>query len=381
MTEQELYIHIPFCARRCAYCDFLSSTGPELVRRAYGKALTAELDAIGQTNPAPLRSVFWGGGTPSLLTPAEFSEIAAAVERNFTLCPSAEYTIEANPGTITEEKMAAWKAAGVNRISMGVQSLEDARLQDIGRIHTARQAKEQFAALRAYGFRNLSMDLMMGLPGQSLAQWQATLRGAVTMEPEHLSCYSLILEEGTPLYQQYEKGELSLPDEEEERAMYHWTVSFLSECGYRQYEISNFAKPGQESRHNQGYWDRVPYIGAGLGAASLAQVNGEEIRYKNTSDMEHYIKESRWPDHIREERQKLTKQDRQEEFMFLGLRKTEGIEAARFCALFGQTPEEVYAKPLQEQLKNGLLKKTQTGYCLTSRGMDLANQVFAAFLQ
>lgn len=380
MKELQLYIHLPFCVKKCAYCDFLSFPAAEETRRAYVRALVREIEAVGRRAPA-LSSLFLGGGTPSLLEPEELNLIFGAVHRHFTLPKEAECTIEANPGTITAGKAECWRNLGINRISMGVQSLEDSLLKRLGRIHTAEDARRQFQLLRKAGFRNISMDLMMGLPDQSLQQWQDTLKEAVSWEPEHISCYSLIVEEGTPFSREQEQGTLALPSEEEERAMYHWTVTYLKAHGYHQYEISNFAREGRESRHNLGYWERRPYIGVGLGAASLIEENGSSCRYRNTEQLQRYLDESGQPEGIQEDRQLLNRRDQMEEFMFLGLRKTAGISRIDFQTRFGAEPEEIFGAALQKQLGDGLLASDGKRYFLTTLGMDLGNQVFAAFLE
>lgn len=302
------------------------------------------------------------------------------IRRNFSLEAGVEWTMEVNPGTATEEKAIVWKEAGINRISMGVQSLNDSLLKRLGRIHTADQARTQFFMLRDKGFKNISVDLMLGLPDQDISQWEETVKEVVSWGPEHISCYSLIVEEGTPFYEQYERGTLSLPEEEEERAMYHWAVPYLAQQGYGQYEISNFAREGFESRHNIGYWERIPYLGIGLGAASLIQDGQRQIRYKNTGNLQQYIKESGRPDQIRQEVQILSQQECMEEFMFLGLRKTRGISGQEFYRNFGIHLEEKYGTVIHTLMEEELLQKEEDRYYLSFRGMDLGNQVFAAFL-
>lgn len=371
-----LYVHIPFCVQKCHYCDFLSFPAATQTRKAYLEALCKEIEAWKGKEKAPISSVFIGGGTPSILTPDELGPVLDTLNECFQIEREAEQTIEINPGTVTREKAFFWKQKGINRISMGVQSLEDDLLKKLGRIHTKKQVLESWYILKDAGFDNLSLDLMMGLPDQTLSVWKKTLREALSLNPRHLSCYSLILEEGTPFYDQQE--ELNLPDEETEREMYFCAQEILSEAGMQQYEISNFSQPGYESRHNTGYWRRRPYIGLGLGASSLLK---EEIRTKNTEDMALYLAKSADPFQIRAEEQSLSIQEQMEEFMFLGLRCTQGVKKSEFLRLFKCPLETVYQTALEQHFQYGLLEQEGDWLRLTRRGMDLANQVFADFLQ
>lgn len=374
----ELYIHIPFCVRKCRYCDFLSFPCAEEERKRYLEALVKEISL--RSTGAPVRSVFLGGGTPSILPGEDIARIMDEVRRHFMLTEDCEITVECNPGTVTADKACLWKAAGINRVSMGVQSFDDGLLKRLGRIHTADEARDSFRILRDASFANLSMDLMMGLPGQSLCTWEKTLREAVVLAPEHLSCYSLIVEEGTPFFDDERAGLLDLPSDEEERAMYHFTQTYLAEEGYQQYEISNFAKPGYSSVHNAGYWERVPYLGLGLGAASLVRTGEGDIRFRNTQDLETYLNFSVLQE-IEEEKEYLTEQEAQEEFMFLGLRKTEGVSETEFEREFGQSIRAVYGPVIADNVAKGLLTEADGRLCLSRRGTDLGNLVFASFLQ
>ena len=370
-----LYVHIPFCMQKCRYCDFLSFKASDENRQQYIDALCKEIDAWKEKETEPISSLFIGGGTPSLLTTEQIGQLMSALHRSFCIEADAEQSIEANPGTITEEKAKCWRQKGINRVSMGVQALDDQLLKQLGRIHNHNQVLESWAILKESGFQNLSIDLMMGLPGQSLEQWENTLHEALTLQPQHLSCYSLIIEEGTPFFE--EQASLNLPEEDTERMMYLSTQQILSGAGMHQYEISNFSLPGFESRHNTGYWRRTPYIGLGLGAASLLK---EEIRYHNTNDMQTYLKCCADLASIREEETKLTVQEQMEEFMFLGLRCTQGVQPDQFERYFSRSMESVYGVSLEKHLRNGLLESKNGWICLTRRGMDLANQVFADFL-
>ena len=370
-----LYVHIPFCMQKCRYCDFLSFPASEENRQLYIDALCKEMDAWKGRETGCISSLFIGGGTPSLLTPNQMEQVMAALHRNFHIEKDAEQTIEVNPGTITEEKAKCWKQKGINRVSMGVQALDDQLLKCLGRIHNHRQVLESWEILRKYEFQNLSFDLMMGLPDQSLIQWEQTLHEAVQLKPQHLSCYSLIIEEGTPFYDEQES--LRLPEEETERLMYLRTQEILSDAGMYQYEISNFSLPGFESKHNTGYWRRQPYIGLGLGAASLLK---EEIRYHNTNDMEHYLRCSGDLMAIREDQVELSLKDQMEEFMFLGLRCTQGVQREEFLRNFGNTLESIYGKVLEKHMQTGLLESKDGWIRLTQAGLNVANQVFVDFL-
>ncbi len=370
-----LYVHIPFCMQKCRYCDFLSFPASEENRQLYVDALCKEIAAWKENETGTISSLFIGGGTPSLLTPAQIEQLMSALHRSFYIEADAEQTIEANPGTITEEKAKCWKQKGINRVSMGVQALDDRLLKRLGRIHDYCQVLEGWGILKKYEFQNLSFDLMMGLPEQSLEQWEKTLYEALQLKPQHLSCYSLIIEEGTPFYD--EQDSLCLPDEETERLMYSRTQEILSEAGMSQYEISNFSQPGFESRHNTGYWRRKPYIGLGLGAASLLK---EEIRYHNTNDMKLYLHSSSDLMAIREEQVELSLKDQMEEFMFLGLRCTQGVQKEEFMNNFGNTLESVYGKVIEKHMQNGLLETKDGWIRLTRAGLDVANQVFVDFL-
>lgn len=372
-----VYIHYPFCVRKCAYCDFLSAPGDDAARKAYLEALIREIR--GQKSlfeESVIRSVFIGGGTPSLMEPDEFAELASALRGTAGDWEAdAEWTIEANPGTVTQDKARCWREQGVNRVSMGMQASQDRLLRRIGRIHVMEDVRQSVRILREAGFDNLNLDLMMGLPDQSREDWQETLREALALEPTHLSCYSLIVEDGTPLKNMVESGQMLLPDEDTEREMYADTIRILDAAGYKQYEISNFAEPGRESRHNLSYWDLSEYIGLGLGASSY--LDGRRI--KNTSDLWQYIKEEH-PERLAVVEETLNRQDRMSEWMFLGLRKTAGVSDTDFKEMFGQSFDEIYPEQIAKLLWDGLLERKAGRLCLTRRGLDLANIVFEAFV-
>lgn len=370
-----IYIHIPFCMKKCNYCDFLSFANHS-DREPYILAVCDELRYYGPRlrEQYEVRSIFMGGGTPSILTEKEIVSIAEALHESFVIPQTAEWSIEANPATFNMEKARVWREIGINRVSMGVQSLDDRILRRLGRIHTAAEAAEGYRTLRAAGFENVSLDLILGLPGQAFENWMETLNEAISWDPEHVSCYSLIVEEGTPFFEDELQGKLTLPSEEEERRMYHEGTTVLMQKGYEQYEISNYAKRGYESIHNTGYWIRTPYLGVGLGAASLL----EETRYSNQTNLARYIEEGA-SRHV-QEREIVTMQDQMSEFMFLGLRMNRGIGRDEFYAAFGQQVEDVYGNAIGKTIRQGLLTRDRDRYHLTKRGFDLANLVFCEFI-
>ena len=376
-----IYVHIPFCKKKCLYCDFLSAPATEDVIAEYVEALCAR---IGQEKEAYreylVRSVFFGGGTPSLLPPAQVEKIMTALTGSFQLARDAEITLEANPGTLEAEKLSGYRSLGINRLSIGLQSASDAELLALGRIHTWAEFLQNYDAAKKAGFSNINVDLMSALPGQTLSGWLDTLRRVAALMPEHISAYSLIIEEGTPFYERYGAGTtlpgfLPLPTEEEERRMYEETESFLRQQGYHRYEISNYAKPGCECVHNTGYWQRTDYAGFGTGAASLVN----NVRWKNTENLQKYMNIS---EPVRQELQSLSRTEQMEEFMFLGLRLTAGIAVADFRRQFQTGIEEIYGTVLKRLEQDGLILFYEDGkrLRLTSRGVDVSNYVLAQFL-
>lgn len=373
-----LYIHIPFCLQKCRYCDFLSGPRTALQQEQYVRALIREVGAQTQCpSGTPVDTVFFGGGTPSVLYAEQIGRIMEALRETFCILPDAEISMEMNPGTADAQKLRALKKAGINRLSMGVQSMHDEELRLLGRIHSAEEAREAFEMARAAGFDNLNIDLMSALPGQTFESWADSLRQAVEWGPEHISAYSLIIEPGTPFSALYDAGKLpSLPDEETDRRMYHYTREFLALHGYDRYEISNYALPGRECRHNSGYWTGHPYLGLGIGAASY--VNGS--RFSNTADFNAYIEEMRKAPVLPADFHTLSREEKMEEFMFLGLRMTAGVRGAEFAARFGESLEQVYGSVLRKHVSQGLLEATKEGYRLTERGTDVSNYVMADYL-
>lgn len=413
-----LYLHIPFCVKKCRYCDFLSGPQDEETRERYTRALINEIK-MQTICPAgsPVDTVFFGGGTPSVLSGSQIDRIMEALHSFFSIQKDAEISMETNPGTADDEKLRVLKTAGINRLSLGVQSMHDRELALLGRIHTAGQARQTFENARKAGFDNINIDLMSALPGQSLESWADTLEQAVRWAPEHISAYSLIIEEGTPFAAMYENGSLpALPDEDTDRKMYYYTGAFLSEHGYQRYEISNYALPGRECRHNSGYWTGHPYLGLGIGAASY--VNG--TRFSNCTDLREYLEvlgsqkdrvdateQTDKPEQadkakqaekngqtdkakqvektgitalIRTDLHSLSAEEQMEEFMFLGLRMTKGVRNAVFTERFGKSIEQVYGRILERHISQGVLEKTPGGYRLTDRGVDVSNYVLADYL-
>ena len=388
-----LYLHFPFCVRKCRYCDFLSGPASDERREEYTGLLCREIslradglflsDQDQNESGYIVDTIFIGGGTPSLMTPEQLQQVMDSLRGHFRIAEDAEISMEVNPGTADFEKLSAFRKAGVNRLSIGVQSLNDDELKLLGRIHTAQQAAEIVRAARRAGFTNLNLDLMSALPGQTRESWSRTLREAASLQPEHISAYSLIIEEGTPFAALYDAGQLKdLPSEEEDRAIYHYTGDFLAEKGYLRYEISNYAKEGYAFRHNCGYWTGHEYLGLGLGASS--DLGGE--RFHNPSDLKEYREavESGSENSLRRERQRMTREDRMEEFMFLGLRMTGGVSERAFKERFGCTLHEVFGDVIRRHISQGVLLRTECGedhrIALTEYGLDVANHVMAEYL-
>lgn len=382
--ELEIYIHIPFCVRKCAYCDFLSFAAPAEIRERYVEALLCEIRQSAQREELGghrVSSVFFGGGTPSLLPGEEIGRILGAVRRGFSVAEDAEITVECNPGTLDAGKLSSYIKAGVNRLSIGLQSAQDAELRALGRIHTWEEFLQSFSLARQAGFSDLNVDLMSALPGQSAAAWEDTLTRVLALRPEHISAYSLIIEEGTPFYEHYgaeaarrDAGEecVLLPSEEEERRMYERTEELLAAAGYHRYEISNYSLPGYECRHNSGYWLRREYRGFGLGAASLIG----NMRFSDTEELDQYLA----GDFCGAPAQRLTKKEQMEETMFLGLRLCRGVCEETFAREFGVSLQSVYGEVLARLEKQGLLLRRDGRVFLTKRGIDISNYVMAQFL-
>ena len=396
-----VYIHVPFCKQKCFYCDFPSYAGKERYEEAYVKALIQEIRTEGakyvETWGQPA-TIYIGGGTPSVL-PNELLEqllftigeimlpkapslrglspqATGGVVGSTGRTDSLEYTMECNPGTIDDSKLRLLKRHGVNRLSFGVQTFHDALLRRIGRIHTAEQARTAIRDARAAGFQSLSLDLIYGLPGETLAMLQSDIDEALALAPDHISIYGLQLEEGTAFWKQHEMGRLDLPDDATTEAMYDLMTTALPAHGYERYEISNFAKPGFESRHNLGYWQDKPYLG--LGAAAHSYLDG--VRYENTKDIAAYIDAIEHGTLPRTQEEPATRAIQMEEFAFLALRTATGIDKAAFKRRFATPLSAVYADAIERMKAKGLIEETETHIRLTAQGMKYGNWVFEAFL-
>ena len=378
----ELYLHIPFCVKKCNYCDFFSASGTPKEQADYVSAMIQEIQSYQElSGEYEVQTIFLGGGTPSLLTPEQIEKIFTTIYHIFSVNENAEITMEMNPGTVDIEKLRAMKAAGVNRLSIGLQSAQNEELKMLGRIHTYEEFLETWRLTEKAGFKNRNIDLMSALPGQTMESYKDTLSKVLALEPEHISAYSLILEEGTVFYDWYEKGKLDrgawkLPSEEEEYAMGELTIQRLAEAGMHRYEISNYAKSGKECRHNLGYWDRVEYLGIGAGSSSL--IKGE--RFDHIRDRKAYIEKIRNGESILIDREILSVESQMEEFMYLGLRKIEGVSRTDFQNYFGKNVDDVYGEILDKLEEEQLLEFSGDRIRLTHRGMDVSNCVLAEFL-
>lgn len=438
MKSISIYIHIPFCVKKCQYCDFLSAPADSRAQEVYLCALKQEIrEQAARYREYEVQTVFIGGGTPTAVPCENLCEVLKTVFSFYRMNPHAEISMEANPGTVTKEALLSYRKAGINRISIGLQSADDVELKLLGRIHTYRDFQQTYRWAQEAGFTNINLDIMSALPGQSVENYKKSLETVLSLRPQHISAYSLIVEEGTPFYEKYgqesEKlqatGEKQpdLPSEEEEREMYALTEKLLAAAGYHRYEISNYALPGRECRHNLVYWKRGNYVGFGLGAASMV----ENVRFENIREMQEYLAEyAGMPDaepvsadaaqgdeqvlsneqefslredthseneqvlstledvYSRETQQifrgenvhPLSPQEQMEETMFLGLRLTEGVSKAEFHQQFGISMEQIYGEVIRKNTAKGLLID-EAGYVrLTREGMDLSNYVMAQFL-
>lgn len=429
MKSISIYIHIPFCVKKCQYCDFLSAPADSRAQEVYLRALKQEIrEQAARYREYEVQTVFIGGGTPTAVPCEKLCEVLKTVITCYRVNSQAEISMEANPGTVTKEALLSYREAGINRLSIGLQSADDGELKLLGRIHTYRDFLQTYRWAQEAGFTNINLDIMSALPGQSVENYKKTLETVLSLRPQHISAYSLIVEEGTPFYEKYgqesEKlqatGEKQpdLPSEEEEREMYALTEKLLVAAGYHRYEISNYALPGRECRHNRVYWKRGNYVGFGLGAASMV----ENVRFENTRKMQEYLAEyAGVPDaepvsadvaqgdaqalsneqelslseyaHSEKEQSlfesehtfsknvhPLSPQEQMEETMFLGLRLTEGVSKAEFQRQFGVSMEQIYGKVIQENIAQSLLADDAGYVCLTREGMDLSNYVMAQFL-
>ncbi|MBZ9688184.1 radical SAM family heme chaperone HemW [Clostridium estertheticum] len=372
MKEVALYIHIPFCKQKCLYCDFPSFAGIEEHMLHYAVALAKEINSIKNKK---IKTIFIGGGTPTYLSLEGWRIIKESIDALDTR-GDLEFTVEGNPGTFTTEILELFKKMGVNRLSIGLQAFQDSLLKSLGRIHTIEDFKQSFEMARKLGFNNINVDLMFGLPCQTFEQWQETLKNVTELNPEHLSCYSLIVEEGTPFFKRFEGGTLKLPDEEIDRAMYHETIVYLREKGYLQYEISNFAKDKMACRHNLVYWEMEEYIGCG--SASHSYIDG--FRYRNEENVEAYMEKINVHGSAIVEKVKNSTKDDMEEFMFMGLRKTIGISKSQFQKRFKIDIHSVYEVVISKYTSCGLMVENDDNIFLTHEGIEVSNIIMAEFL-
>lgn len=375
--KKALYIHIPFCKSKCYYCDFNSRAGIEHLMAPYFKALESEMEMYApEMKEYTLSTVFIGGGTPSLADPALISALMKSIGQNFSLENNTEVSIESNPGTLSFEKLKTYRESGINRLSVGLQAWQKHLLKDLGRIHTPEDYVENVINAKKAGFVNINADLIFGLPGQTVEDWDETLSNVVSTGVTHVSCYSLKIEEGTELGKQLEEGRITPVDDELDRRMYSLAQEKLATAGFMQYELSNFALPGFECRHNITYWKAKEYLGLGAGAHSY--LSG--VRFNNTCDIEKYIDSIGKKARPVENLQPIGRSEEMSEFVILGLRLVEGISPSEFKNRFGEDIFELYGIQIENCVKKGLLKVEKELIKLTRTGMDLANTVFLEFL-
>ena len=375
--ELAIYIHLPFCVRKCLYCDFVSGPYSEEVKKSYVNKLLWEMDSFFEEyngEKVEISSVFFGGGTPSIIPPEEIDKILCKL-KGYAVFREPEITIEVNPGTGEPSLFEKYREIGINRISIGLQSTSDEELKTLGRIHSYEQFLNTLDSVKAAGFTNISADVMYAIPGQNYKSFERTLRKVADLGLNHISAYSLIVEEGTPFYEM----DLDLPSEEEERRMYRGVSRILAEYGFAQYEISNYAKPGYECRHNIAYWTGKEYAGFGIAAASLI----ENRRYTNTKSMDDYLSVTDYEElkKLRTDVENLSREDCMSEAVILGLRMNQGVSDKAFYEKFGQHLSDVYPKEILKHKLEGLLKEAEDGsISLTAKGRDLSNYVMADFI-
>ena len=377
-----IYIHYPFCLQKCLYCDFNSAASSPAGRENYPELLLKELEMRRGALPemAQAATLYFGGGTPSLMDPGEIGRLVESVARHFGLESDAEVTLEANPGTLTPERLAGYRAAGINRLSLGVQSFEDRLLARLGRVHSSQEALSAFDAARKAGFDNISIDLMHSLPEQSPLQWRLALAQGIALSPEHISAYALSVEDGTPFEELSEAGRLPLPDEEDAAAMFEATGELLGEAGYRHYEISNFARPGRQARHNGSYWSRTSYLGFGTGAHSFWNGDGLGERWCNAGDFGEYREAIAGGGIPQREHEFLTLDQAVSESFFLGLRVLGGLDLARLESLYGRAALQTRLAEVALLQASGTLIRKGDLVRLAPQAVILANGVFSRFL-
>lgn len=373
MKEIALYVHVPFCKLKCKYCDFPSFCGKEKLVAEYIKALKKEIKY--KCKDYRYKTIFIGGGTPTFLNYKELEEILSEINK-LDICDDYEFTVECNPGSVDEEKLKLLKKYKVNRLSFGLQSTFDKYLKTLGRIHTYDEFKENYYLARKVGFTNINIDLMFGIPNENLDEWKETLNEIIKLEPEHISAYSLIIEEGTPFHRLYEEDKLELPSEEEEREMYKVTKEILNKAGYLQYEISNYSKMGMECKHNIVYWQLKDYLGVGSSSASYI----DSQRLTNTPVIEEYIKNINEGNYSGIESHYNSIEENIEEYMFLGLRMIQGINKKIFKEKFGVSVEEIYKDIIEKYVKSGFLVNSQEYLYLSPKGIEVSNAIMSEFL-
>lgn len=379
----ELYIHIPFCRQKCNYCSFTSFTGQEAYFQKYVNLLLKEAHIRKKEATEPVKTVYIGGGTPSLLPPFILSELICGMKDIFDLNSVYEFTIEANPGTVTKEWIDTALTLGINRLSLGMQAYQDRLLRLLGRIHCFEDVAESVSAARSSGFRNISIDLIFGIPSQTVAEWTQTVETVISLQPEHISAYGLIPEEGTPLYRDLENGLLSMPDPDYERRMYDLLIRKTAAAGYAQYEISNFSLSSYECSHNIGYWTQVPYIGLGISAASMTGVRSfiEGTEYERSvnpdtiNDYEKMVNAG-----IKPPSEKITASESRFETMMLGLRMNSGVSESFFQKMHHVSMESCYGNKLKEMELRGLMRHENGTWKMTSRGFDIQNSILVELM-
>ena len=364
-----LYVHIPFCIKKCKYCDFISFCGCDEKFDLYINKL---LEEAKEYKNEKIDTIFIGGGTPTILSPELLDKLILGLRRNFDISNDSEFSIEANPKTLTKEKLLILKKNGVNRLSIGVQSFSDDELTSIGRIHDAKSAYNTVCMAKDCGFSNINLDIMLSLPNQTEKTLINTLKTAVKLEPTHISCYSLILEEGTVLFREYESGKYLYPDDEKDRGLYHMAVDFLRDNGYKRYEISNFSKEGFSSGHNLKYWNCDEYIGLGISAHSY--IDG--IRKYNVSSLEDYLKGNFHDGNILT----LSEKDKISEYIIMRLRLSDGISEDDFYERFGIKITDIFPDEIKKLTDSGLLIYDKERYFLSDYGIDISNSVMCEFV-
>ena len=370
-TASSIYIHIPFCATKCYYCAFNTYTFHKEQAKAYLQALRTEI-ALYASETEPLQTIFIGGGTPSILSANALAQLFTDIHQHFRITSDAEITVECNPGTVDTEKLRIMRDNGVNRLSFGLQAMQDEMLKQLGRIHSVAEFLESYHLARDGGFENINIDLIFALPEQTMEMWHDTLNGAIALAPDHISAYNLVMEEATPFYESWQAGELHLPTEDTEADMFQYTIETLTMHGYEHYEICNFAKPDRHARHNLVYWNNRPCIG--LGAGAWGYING--VRYSNIRGIAPYIKQLSDRNKPIADTERLTGHAEKAETLMLALRKREGISVEAYQDRFGEEIEVVFGSVLKKWMDLGLLERTATHLRLTARGLFLANEVF-----